>query len=67
MAGGTAGVGAGLGDLLPHLSSVIVDTIECMPSAVVFRARYCPPEAACPACGSWSSRVHGSYARQVRD
>jgi transposase len=49
------------------LGSVIVDTIECTPSAVVFRARCSPQEAACPGCGAWSSRVHGSYVRQVRD
>jgi transposase len=65
--GGTAGEGAELGDLLPHLGSVIVDKIECTPSAVVFKARYQPAEAACPVCGTWSSRVHGSYVRQVRD
>jgi hypothetical protein len=57
---GAAGEGAKLGDLLPHLNSVIVDNIECTPSAVVFRARYWPAEAASPACGTWSSRVHGS-------
>jgi transposase len=51
----------------PHLSSVIVDKIECTPSAVVFRARCWPAAAACPACGTCSSRVHSSYARQVRD
>jgi transposase len=49
------------------LSSVIVDKIECTPSTVVFRARWWPAEAACPACGTWSSRVHSSYVRQVRD
>ena len=46
---------------------MIVDKIECTPSAVVFRARYQPAGAACPACGTWSSRVHSSYVRQVRD
>jgi transposase len=64
---GTAGEGAGIGDLFPHLSSVIVGKIECTPSAVVFWARGQPAEAACPACGTWSSRVHSSYIRQVRD
>ena len=67
IAGGTAGESAELDDLLPHLRSVIVDKIECTPSAVAFRARYWPAEAACPACGTWSSRVHSSYVRQVRD
>jgi transposase len=45
----------------------MVEKIECMPSAVVITARWRPAEAACPACGTWSSRVHGSYVRQVRD
>ena len=44
-----------------------MDTIECTPSAVVIWARCWPAQAACPACGAWSSRVHGSYVRQVRD
>jgi hypothetical protein len=52
----------------PHLlSSVIVDKIECAPSAVVFRARCWAARAACLACGTWSSRVHSSYFQQVRD
>jgi transposase len=46
---------------------VIVDKIECTPSAVVFWARYWPAGAPCPACGTWSSRVHSCYVRQVRD
>jgi transposase len=45
----------------------MVEKTECMPSAVVIRARWQPAEAVCPACGAWSSRVHGSYVRQVRD
>jgi transposase len=67
IAGGTAGEGAELGDLFPHLSSVIVDKIECTPSAVLVTARYWPAQAVCPACGTWSSRVHSSYVRQLRD
>jgi transposase len=45
----------------------MVERIECTPSAVVIRACWWPAEAVCPACGTWSSRVHGSYVRQVRD
>jgi transposase len=44
-----------------------VEKIDCTLSAVVIRARCWPSQAACPACGTWSSRVHGSYVRQVRD
>jgi transposase len=67
IADGTAGEGAELGDLLPHLRDLIVEKIDCTLSAVVIRARCWPSQAACPACGTWSSRVHGSYVRQVRD
>jgi transposase len=44
-----------------------VEKIDCTLSAVVIWARCWPSQAACPACGTWSSRVHGSYVRQVRD
>jgi transposase len=67
IAGGPAGEGPELGDLLPHLRGLMVERIECTPSAVVIRACWWPAEAVCPACGTWSSRVHGSYVRQVRD
>ena len=65
--GGHASERAELGDLLPHLRDLMVEKVECTPSAVILRARWRPAEAACPACGTWSSRVHGSYVRQVRD
>lgn len=58
---------ATLDDLLPHLRGLALEGIECTPSAVVIWARCRPAEAVCPACGTWSSRVHGSYVRQVRD
>ena len=67
IADGAAGEGAGLGDLLPHLRDLIVETIECTPSAVIIRACCQQAGAACPGCGTWSSRVHGRYVRQVRD
>jgi transposase len=49
------------------LRDLVVEQIDCTPSAVVIRAGCRPAGAACPACGTWSSRVHGSYVRQVRD
>src|SRR5215471_673961 len=67
LGGGPACQGAELGDLLPHLREVMVEKIECTPSAVVIWACCWPSGAACPACGTWSSRVHGSYVRQLRD
>ena len=65
--GSDAGGNAELGDLLPHLRDVVVEKIGCTPSAVVIAARCWPAGAACPACGTWSSRVHGSYLRRVHD
>jgi hypothetical protein len=62
-----ASAAAVLGELFPHLSGVIVDGIESTPAGVVVAARYQPAQAQCPACRTWSSRVHGSYVRQVRD
>ena len=44
-----------------------MEEIECTPSAVMMRARCWPSGAACLACGTWSSRVHRSYVRQVHD
>jgi zinc-finger of transposase IS204/IS1001/IS1096/IS1165/Transposase len=62
-----AGPCAELGDLLPHLRGLAVEEIDCTPSAVVIWARWWPLRAACPACGTWSSRVHSGYARRLRD
>jgi len=64
---GDAGGGAKVSDLLPHLRDLVVEKIEAMPSAVVITACWRPPKAPCPACGAWSSRVHSSYVRLVRD
>jgi hypothetical protein len=43
------GSAAELGDLLPHLREVIVEKIECTPSAAVLQAHCGPSPAACPA------------------
>lgn len=64
---GDAGSSAEVGDLLPHLRGLVVEKIDATPSAVVITARWRPPGAACPACGTWSARVHSSYMRLVRD
>jgi transposase len=45
----------------------VVEEIDCTPSAVVIWARWWPLRAACPACGTWSSRVHSGYARRLHD
>jgi transposase len=46
---------------------VIVEKIECEAAVTEITARWWPERAACPACGTWSSRVHGRYVRQLRD
>ena len=64
---GDAGGSTEVGDLLPHLRDLVVEKIDATPSAVVITARWRPPKAACPACGTWSARIHSSYVRLVRD
>jgi transposase len=61
--------GAGsLVDLLPHLDDLLVDRVTSAGAGgVVIEARCGSAGAACPACGSWSSRVHSGYARTVAD
>ena len=55
------------GWLFPHLRGLRVERIEHTGDAVVIEARSRAAEAACPACGAGSSRVHGGYARMVAD
>src|SRR5215831_8434222 len=64
-----AGPGAGgLADLLPHLGGLLVDRVSSAGAGgVVIEARCGSAGAACPACGTWSSRVHSGYARTVAD
>jgi hypothetical protein len=58
----------GVDDLLPRLRGVVVEKIECVAAVTEITARWWPAQAVCPACGTWSSRVHGrlcpSAARQ---
>jgi len=56
-----------LGELFPHLRGLRVDAVEGTGQAVMIWA--CPGSAgaACPRCGTWSSRVHSRYARRVAD
>jgi transposase len=54
-------------DLFPHLRGLLVDWAEGTPEAVVIFARSGSAGAACPSCGTWSSRVHSRYARRLAD
>jgi transposase len=61
--------GAGsLADLLPHLDGLLVDRVTSAGAGgVVIEARCGSAGAVCPACGTWSARVHSGYARTVAD
>jgi hypothetical protein len=67
IADGAARDGIELGDLLPHLRCLVVEKIECTPAGLEVGARWRPARAACPACGTWSSRVHSGYVRRLHD
>jgi transposase len=58
---------AGLGDLLPHLHGLRIGRVWQAAGNVVLEARPALPGAACRVCGTWSSRVHSGYVRQVQD
>jgi len=55
------------GWLFPHLRGLRVERIAPAGAGVVIEARSRAPGAACPACGTWSSRVHSGYVRTVAD
>jgi transposase len=56
-----------LGLLLPHLAAVSVEGAEIGEDLVVIRVRARAGGAACPGCGTWSSRVHDRYGRRLAD
>ncbi|MBV7697387.1 ISL3 family transposase [Streptomyces sp. TRM70350] len=50
-----------------HLESVVVEETTVDGDGVALAARTVTREAACPGCGSVSSRVHGGYRRRLAD
>jgi transposase len=50
-----------------HLAPVVVDEVLVDGEAVEIAARTTTREAACPGCGTVSSRVHGGYRRRLAD
>ncbi|MFE0379847.1 ISL3 family transposase [Streptomyces inhibens] len=50
-----------------HLASVVVEEVVVEDAALAFAARTVTREAACPACGTVSARVHGGYRRRLAD
>jgi transposase len=56
-----------LGVLLPHLAGVVVEGVVAAAGLLLVLARAKAGEAACPACGAVSARVHSRYARRLAD
>jgi len=56
-----------LGVLLPHLAGVIVEEVTVAAGLLLVTARARAGTAACPACGTASSRVHSRYSRRLAD
>jgi transposase len=59
--------GLELGILLPHLAGVIVEGTELAAAWLCIWARARAEQAACPACGCFSGRVHSRYGRRLAD
>ncbi|KIZ15657.1 hypothetical protein SNA_25255 [Streptomyces natalensis ATCC 27448] len=53
--------------MLPHLSDVIINSIEGDGAEVHIRAQPRAPKARCPDCRACSASVHSRYERQVAD
>jgi transposase len=53
--------------LLPHLAGVVVDEVVVAAGLLLVLARARAGDAACPACGAVSGRVHSRYARRLAD
>jgi transposase len=56
-----------LGLLLPHLSGTVAEGARVASGRVFLLVRPAAEEAACPACGTVSRRVHSRYPRRLRD
>ncbi|WP_424886741.1 transposase family protein [Streptomyces sp. XH2] len=53
--------------LFSSVESVSVESVEVTDAVVRVEARTTVRQAACPECGCWSGRIHGSYLRFPRD
>jgi transposase len=56
-----------LGVLLPHLAGTVVEKAELARARLCIWARVRAEQAACPACGRFSVRVHSRYQRRLAD
>ncbi len=57
----------GLGVLLPYLAAVVVERAEVRGDVVWAWVRARADGAACPGCGTWSTRAHDGYERRLAD
>ncbi|MEU3837770.1 ISL3 family transposase [Streptomyces microflavus] len=53
--------------LFSSIAGVSVESVEVTDTVVRIKARTTSRRAACPVCGCWSGRLHGSYLRFPRD
>ncbi|MYR90348.1 hypothetical protein GTY41_36910 [Streptomyces sp. SID685] len=53
--------------LFSSIAGVSVESVEVTDTVVRIEARTTSRRAACPVCGRWSGRLHGSYLRFPRD
>jgi len=53
--------------LLPHLTGVVIESVEASDGMVVLCCRSAAGGALCPGCGCFSARVHGRYQRVLVD
>lgn len=49
--------------LFASLADVVLTSVDTSGESIRVAARSAAEGAACPGCGSWSRRVHGSYLR----
>ncbi|MEV6699287.1 transposase family protein [Streptomyces sp. NPDC051453] len=53
--------------LFSSVEGVLVESVEVADAVVRVEARTSAVREACPDCGCWSGRIHGSYLRFPRD
>ena len=53
--------------LFSSVEGVLVESVEVTDTVVRIEAHTTAGRAACPGCGCWSGRIHGSYLRFPRD
>ncbi|MFE9288653.1 ISL3 family transposase [Streptomyces olivaceus] len=53
--------------LFSSVEGVLVEAVEVTDTVVRIDARTTAGQVACPGCGCWSGRIHGSYLRFPRD